>query len=243
MGTNATDTSKLFGLGAGNISCFAQEFSMSGEYAIDDASGMCDGENVNVMGKQAVATLSANGRYEDGTGEIAASARGRLAATDNEPVAILPLGAGAGLPFIGQSGLTTSVEVESPADAISTISIEGVSDVGLDLGYQLGDWDTAVTVDGDTANLNGGSPSAAGGAGYLFVTDLTGLDSVDVLIETSANGTTGWATAGTFAQVTATDSGERIELTDSLLQYARASIDVAGTGSAKIAIGFCRNNA
>lgn len=243
MGTNATDTSKLFGLGAGHISCFAQEFSMQGEYAIDDSSGMCDEQNVNVMGKQAVATLSASGRYEDGASEIATAARARLAATDNEPVAILPLGAGTGLPFVGQSGLTTSVEVESPADGISTISIEGASDVGIDLGYQLNDWDTPVTVDGDTANLDGGAASTVGGAGYLFVTDLTGLDSVDVFIETSANGTTGWATAGTFTQVTATDSGERIELTDSLLQYARAHINVAGTGSAKIAIGMCRNNA
>lgn len=243
MGTNATDTSKLFGLGAGDITCFAQEFSMSGEYAIDDASGMCDEENVNVMGKQAVATLSANGRYEDGAAEIATTARARLASTDNEPVAIAPLGIGAGLPLVGQSGLTTSVEVESPADGLTTISIEGVSDVGLDLGYQLGDYDTAYTTDVDTANLNNGAASASGGAGYLFVTDLTGLDSVDVLIETSANGSTGWATAGTFTQVTATDSGERIELADSLLQYARASIDVAGTGSAKILVGISRNNA
>lgn len=243
MGTNATDTSKLFGLGAGNISCFAQEFSMSGEYAIDDASGMCDEENVNMMGKQAVATLSANGRYEDGAGEIAATARTRLAATDNEPVAILPLGAGAGLPFIGQSGLTTSVEVESPADGLTTISIEGVSDVGLDLGYQLGDWDAATTVDGDTANLDGGAASAAGGAAYLFITDLTGFSAVDVLIEDSADGSTGWATIGTFTQVTSTDSGERIEIDGTIKQYVRADINVTGAGSAKIAIGICRNNA
>lgn len=243
MGTNATDTSKLFGLGAGHISCFAQEFSMSGEYAIDDASGMCDDENVNVMGKQAVATLSASGRYEDGAGEIAASARTRLAATDNEPTAILPLGAGHGLPLIGQSGLTTSVEVESPADGLTTISIEGVSDVGLDLGYQLGDWDTATTVDGNTSNLDGGALSASGGAAYLFITSLAGLTSVDVEIEDSDNGSTGWATIGTFTQVTATDSGERIEITGNIKRYTRATIDVAGTGSAKIVIGLSRNNA
>ena len=242
MGTNATQTSKLFGLGAGHISCFAQEFSMSGEYAIDDASGMCDGENVNVMGKQAVATLSANGRYEDGAGEIATAARTRLAATDNEPVAILPLGAGHGLPLVGQSGLTTSVEVESPADGLSTISIEGVSDVGLDLGFQLGDWDTATTMDGTTANLNAGAATSDGGAAYLFVTDLTGLDSVDVEIEDSADGSTGWATIATFTQVDATDSGERLTIAGTIKQYTRATIDVAGTGSAKIAIGIARNN-
>jgi hypothetical protein len=243
MGTNATDTSKLFGLGAGNISCFAQEFSMSGEYAIDDASGMCDGENVNVMGKQAVATLSANGRYEDGAGEIATAARERLAATDNEPVAILPLGAGHGLPFVGQSGLTTSVEVESPADGLSTISIEGMSDVGLDLGYQLGDWDAATTGDGDTAVLDGGAASASGGAAYLFITDFTGITAADVIIEDSADGSTGWATIATFTQVTATDSGERVEITGTIRQHTRASTDVTGTGSAKLAIGICRNNA
>ena len=243
MGTNATDTSKLFGLGAGHISCFAQEFSMSGEYAIDDASGMCDGENVNVMGKQAVATLSANGRYEDGAGEIATTARTRLTATDNEPTCILPLGAGHGLPLVGQSGLTTSVEVESPADGLTTISIEGVSDVGLDLAYQLGDWDTATTADGDTANLNGGAQTTDGGAAYLFVTDLTGLDSVDVIIEDSADGSTGWATIGTFTQVTTDNAAERIELAATIKQYTRASIDVAGTGSAKILVGMSRHNA
>lgn len=243
MGTNATDTSKLFGLGAGHISCFAQDFSMSGEYAIDDASGMCDEQNVNVMGKQAVATLSASGRYEDGAAEIATAARTRLAATDNEPVAILPLGAGHGLPLVGQSGLTTSVEVESPADGLTTISIEGVSDVGLDLGYQLGDWDTPVSADEDTSNLDGGAASTEGGAGYLFITDLTGLDAVDVIIEDSVDGSNGWATICTFTQVTATDSGERIEISGNIKQFTRASIDVTGTGSAKIACGISRNNA
>lgn len=243
MGTNATDTSKLFGLGAGHISCFAQEFSMSGEYAIDDASGMCDTQNVNMMGKQAVATLSANGRYEDGAAEIATSARTRLAATDNEPVAILPIGAGHGLPFVGQSGLTTSVEVESPADGLTTISIEGASDVGLDLGYQLGSWGTATTVDGNSANLDGVAASTAGGAAYLFLTTLTGITAVDVTIEDSVDGSTGWATIATFTQVTATDSGERVEIAGTIKRYTRAVINVTGTGSAKLAIGLCRNNA
>lgn len=243
MGTNATDTSKLFGLGAGNITCFAQEFSMSGEYAIDDASGICDTENVNTMGKQAVATLSANGRYEDGDGEIAVTARARLASTDNEPVAIAPLGIGHGLPLVGQSGLTTSVEVESPADGLTTIAIEGASDVGLDLGHQLGDWDTAFTVDGQTAVHDGGAASAEGGAAYLFVTDLTGITAVDVEIEDSTDGSTGWATIGTFAQVTATDTGLRIELPDDIKQHVRANIDVTGDGSVKVLVGYSRNNA
>jgi len=243
MGTNATSTSNLFGLGAGHISCFAQEFSMSGEYAIDDASGMCDRENVNVMGKQAVATLSANGRYEDGSGEIATAARARLAATDNEPCALLPIGAGHGLPFVGQSGLTTSVEVESPADGLTTISIEGASDVGLDLGYQLGDWNTATTVDGTTSNLDGGAASTDGGAAYLFLTELTGITAVDVEIEDSADGSTGWATIATFTSVTASDSGERLVIPGTIKRHTRANIDVTGTGSAKLAIGLCRNNA
>lgn len=242
MGTNATQTSKLFGLGAGHISCFASEFSMSGEYAIDDASGMCDGENVNVMGKQAVATLSASGRYEDGTGEIAEAARARLAATDNEPTAILPLGAGAGLPLVGQSGLTTSVEVESPADGLTTIAIEGVSDVGLDLGFQMGDWDTPTTVDGNTGNLDGGAASSEGGAAYLFVTSLTGLTAVDVTIEDSADGSTGWATIATFAQVTVTDRGQRVAIAGAIRRYTRAVYNVTGSGSAKIACGISRNN-
>jgi hypothetical protein len=142
-----------------------------------------------------------------------------------------------------ESGLTTSVEVESPADGLTTIAIEGVSDVGLDLGFQLGDWDTPTTADGETANLDGGAASSDGGAAYLFITDLTGITAVDVEIEDSADGSTGWATIGTFTQVTATDSGERIELTSTVRQYTRSTIDVTGSGSAKIACGVSRHNA
>lgn len=243
MGTNATQTSKLYGLGAGDITCFAQDFSMSGEYAIDDASAMCDGENVNVMGKQNVATLSASGRYEDGSGSIAETARTRLASKTNEPAAMLPLGIGHGLPLVGEHGLTTSVEVESPADGLTTIAIEGASDVGIDLGYQIGNASTAVTIDVDTAALNGGAASTEGGAAYLFITGLTGLTGVAVEIEDSADGSTGWATIGTFATVTADNKGQRIQIAGSIKQYVRASIDVTGTGSCKVLVGLSRNNA
>lgn len=243
MGQNATMTSKLFGLGAGQITCFAQEFSMSGEYSTDDASSICDIENVNVLGKQAVATLSANGRYEDGAGEIAEAADARLKSRENETVAMLPLGAGAGLPLMGQHGLTTSVEVESPADGLTTISIEGVSDVGLDIGYQLGDYMTPVTGDMDTAVLDGGAASSEGGAAYLFITDLAGITAVDVVIEDSADGSTGWATIATFPQVTVDDTGLRVSISGAIRQHVRASIDVTGTGSCHVLAGICRNNA
>lgn len=242
MGTNATETSKLFGLGAGQITCFAQDFSMSGEYATDDASGMCDGDNVNVLGKQGVATLSASGRYEDGAGEIAEAAENRLKSKTNEPAAMLPIGAGHGLPFIGEHGLLSSSEVESPADALTTISIEGVSDVGIELGYQLGDYLTAVTADGDTAAHDYGAPTTDGGAAYLFVTDLAGITAVDVVIEDSADGSTGWATIGTFAQVTADDTGLRIPISGSIKQHVRASINVTGTGSCHILVAIVRHH-
>lgn len=243
MGTNATSTSKLYGLGAGDITCFASEFSMSGEYAIDDASSICDGENVNVMGKQNVAEFSANGRYDDAAGNIAIAARTQLASRSNETVAMLPLGIGAGLPLVGQHGLTTSVNVESPADGLTTIDISGVSDVGLDLAYQLGDASTAVTIDGETAALDGGAASSEGGAAYLFITGLTGLTAVDVTIEDSSNGSSGWAVIGTFPQVTTDKKGLRVDISGAIKQYTRAKIDVTGTGSVNVLVGISRNNA
>lgn len=242
MGTNATNTSRLFGMGGGNISCFANEYSMSGEYAIDDASGMCDEENVNVQGKQAVATLSASGRYEDGVNEIGIAARAALKDSDNKPAVMLPIGAAHGLPAVCQSGLTTSVSVESPADGLTTIAIEGVSDVGLELGHQIGDYKTAVTTDGDSSVLDGGAASANGGSAYLIVTDLVGLSAVDVTIEDSADGSTGWATIGTFAQVTATDNAQRIAIGGNIKQYVRAVYDVTGSGSANVMVALTRNN-
>ena len=243
MGTVSTDTSKLIGMGAGNITCFASEFSMSGEYAIDDASGMCDAQNQNVMGKQAVATVSASGRYEDGTGEIAETASARLESDENEVVIMLPLGIGAGLPAVCQHGLTTQAEVESPADGLTTIGIEGASDVGLDLGFQVGTYSTAITVDGNSANLDGGAASTNGGAAYLAITDLTGITAVDVTIEDSADGSTGWAVIGTFAQMTTTNDAARIEIAGTIKRYTRAVYNVTGSGSVKALVGLARYNA
>lgn len=242
MGTVATDTSKLIGMGAGNISCFANEFSMSGEYAIDDASGMCDTQNQNVMGKQGVATVSASGRYEDGSGSIAVTANTRLESDENEVVIMLPLGIGHGLPAMCEHGLTTMAEVESPADGLTTIGIEGASDVGLDLGFQLGVYSTAITADGQSADLDMDAASTSGGAAYVIVTDLTGLTAVDVTIEDSADGSTGWATIATLPQITADNQAERVEISGAVKRYLRAVYNVTGTGSAKILAGFARYN-
>lgn len=248
MGTVATDTAKLFGIGAGNISCFASEFSMSGEYAIDDASGMCDTQNQNVMGKQAVASVSANGRYEDGTGEVAQNANTSLETKTNEPILLAPLGIGAGLPLMCEHGLTTQVEVESPADGLTTIAIEGVSDVGLDLGFQIGDYDTAVTATGVSAAmdgtpvLGGALTSPDGGAAYLQVTDLTGITSVTTIIEDSADGLTGWATVASFTTVTTSKKAQRVAIPGVIKKFTRASHTVVGAGSAKVLAGISRNN-
>lgn len=248
MGTVATDTSKLIGMGAGSITCFASEFSMSGEYAIDDASGMCDTQNQNVMGKQGVATVSASGRYEDGTGEIAQSANTSLETKTNEPIIMLPLGVGHGLPAMCEHGLTTSVEVESPADSLTTIAIEGASDVGLELGFQLGNRDTPITATGatpvlaGTPVLGGTSTSPAGGAAYVAVTDLTGITGITVVVEDSTDGTTGWATVATFPVITADDTTLRVAIPGAIKEHVRASYTVAGTGSAKLLVGLSRNN-
>lgn len=248
MGTVATDTSKLIGMGAGNITCFASEFSMSGEYAIDDASGMCDTENQNVMGKQGVASVSANGRYEDGTGEIAVNANTALSTKTNEPIIMLPLGVGAGLPAMCEHGLTTQVEVESPADGLTTIAIEGASDVGLELGFQVGERDTAITATGNspvlagTPVMGGDATSPDGGAAYLAVTDFTGLTSIVVIVEDSTDGLTGWATVATFPIVTTDKKAQRVEIPGVIKEHVRFSHTVVGTGSAKLLRALSRNN-
>src|SRR5690606_18266378 len=90
---------------------------------------------------------------------------------------------------------------------------------------------------------DGGAATSDGGAAYLFVTDLAGITAVDVVIEDSADGSTGWATIATFAQVTADNAGQRVEITGAIKQHTRASIDVTGTGSAKILAGSAPSTA
>ena len=68
----------------------------------------------------------------------------------------------------------------------------------------------------------GAAPTTAGIRAYLQVLGVSGLTTVTVAIQDSADGSTGWATILTFAAVTAARSVERKTATGTVRRYLRA---------------------
>src|SRR6478752_4262759 len=98
----------------------------------------------------------------------------------------------------------------------------------------------AVTADGSGSNLDGGAATTTGAVAHLHVFSVSSADSVIVTIEDSANGSSGWATIGTFASKSAAGA-ERITIAGTVRRYVRATFDVTGTSvSINLAVAFAR---
>jgi hypothetical protein len=88
----------------------------------------------------------------------------------------------------------------------------------------------ATGTSSNTSALNNGAASANGGVGHLHVSANSGsTPTLDVIIEDSPDGSTGWATIATFSQVTTTDQALRVEITGTVKQYIRAAWTIGGT--------------
>jgi hypothetical protein len=87
----------------------------------------------------------------------------------------------------------------------------------------------AETADGNGAAVDQGAQTTTGGIAHLHVTGMSASDSIVVTIEDSANGSTGWATVGTFASKAAVGA-ERIVIPGTIKRYVRAVWDVTGAG-------------
>mgnify|MGYP001564869925 CR=1 FL=1 len=90
------------------------------------------------------------------------------------------------------------------------------------------------------AAQDNGASSANGGVGFLQVPDITGITALDVVIQDSADGSTGWATILTFASVTADRAKERVAITGTVRRFTRYVATFTGAGSAQFHVGFGR---
>lgn len=105
---------------------------------------------------------------------------------------------------------------------------------------------SAETADGDTESspVDNSASSAAGGAGYLQVTDLTlgGYTSVTVTLRDSSDDIT-YADLGSFTAVTAAPDAERIVVAGTVERYLAVAWAFNGTGaspSVTFMAGFAR---
>lgn len=136
--------------------------------------------------------------------------------------------------YAAQVGMT------STASGTVDASVNGQPDGPADAGYSLEDF-TAMTetTNGTARDLM--ASSANGGVAHLHVSAFSGLTSNDVTIEHSANGTSGWATVGTFTQVTGVTSQRLVIAAGTTVnRYLRVVDTIVGTGSCTRAVSFAR---
>jgi hypothetical protein len=123
---------------------------------------------------------------------------------------------------------TSSYAEGSPVgDAVSVawdVLTDGVVGFG-DVIYLKASSDVDVT--GTAVNMV--AQTTTGAIAHLHLFSISAGEVVDVTIEDSANGTTGWATIGTFAQKAVAGS-ERIVIAGTVKQYVRVVADVTDNG-------------
>lgn len=103
--------------------------------------------------------------------------------------------------------------------------------------------DTTITATTTFATVNNGAATTAGGAAYLQVLTPTTTDSYAVVVQDSADGSTGWATIATFAANAQTRTSERQAIAGTIRQYLRVVATRTGAGAQnfKLAVVLARN--
>lgn len=147
-----------------------------------------------------------------------------------------------GQPFIGYSGVYKGsyevlAETEKLTKANTKFLFNGAFDDGLIL-LPL----AARTVDTNGTSINNSAGTTNGGAGYVQCTAFSGFSGVVVTIEHSTNNSV-WATLITFTTIASAPTAERVALAagTTVNQYVRAVVDVTGSGSITVFVGFKRN--
>lgn len=142
--------------------------------------------------------------------------------------------------FVGFQGLTqveygviSALGKLTKADAAYQVS--GRIDEGVILQTHV-----QQTIDWTNAGVDNAASSAFGGAAYLSVSQFAGLTGFVGYIEDSADGSTGWAVIGTFANVTAAPAAQRITIAGTIRRWTRFRGDVTGSGTITPYVGLTR---
>lgn len=223
-------------LGALNLSCEARDVSVDQSVNTLDVSTLCDTSRSYIPGRLD-STFSASGPLDVST--TAGDPYDQLGdwVGTNLPLTYAPRGLTALREAMLMDALNISIGVTSPSgDAVGySVSAQGT---GFDFGYVLEDL-TAITADGNGTARDLTAQSTNGAVAHLHVTAFSGLTNNVVTIEDSADGSTGWATIGTFTTVTGLTS-QRLAIAGTVKRYVRVVDNVTGTGSCTRSVALAR---
>jgi hypothetical protein len=135
------------------------------------------------------------------------------------------------------SGITTSYGESAPVGGIVglTWSLMANAAAGVKRGRILKPM-AAITADANGTSVDGGSQTTTGALAQVHCSAVSSGDVVDVTIEDSATGSSGWATIGTFTQITAA-SAQRIVIAGTVKRYTRAVWDETDNGDPSLTFG------
>lgn len=138
------------------------------------------------------------------------------------------------------SARETKYSVTAPHDQLVSAMAEMQAIGGLRYGDILLAL-AARTVSGVSAVFDGGAASTLGAVLHLHCLLASAADTLDVIVEDSADGASGWATIAAFAQVTA-KSAERLLIAGNVRRHLRVTYTIAGTGpSFTFLVALARN--
>lgn len=218
-------------LGPIDLSCEVRQADMSDSVETIDVSTLCDTSKTFIPGKEQ-SSASFGGPLDvdastDAPFDVYSTFKGEQMALTYAPSGVAD-GAEAFLMKAMETEFSTTAGESGSVDFSLSTQTNGATDAGKVL-----DTDT-YTADGNGAAVDLGA-AGSGGAATLHVTAFSGFSSVQVTIEDSANGSTGWATVGTFTLATGVTS-EKITWTGSTERYLRTDVDVSGSGSTTVTV-------
>lgn len=223
-----------------NLSCEARSVNFAANVDTYDVSTICDESKVFITGED-TSTFSADGPLDvDSSTNEPYDVLTSFKASTAKPITYAPSGLSTGSETVLLDALETNYGTSASTGSTVDFSLSAITTGDTDFGESLEDL-TAVTADGNGTARDLTAASSNGGVAHLHVTAFTGLTSNDITIEQSADGSTGWTTLVTFAQVTGVTS-ERVVVAagTSVARYLRVVDDVTGSGSCTRQVSFAR---
>lgn len=210
------------------------------EHITEPTDGLGDSNQEHTPVGVSQETFSQTGAFfDDATNGIHIALRGNSGS--NRIVCWTFEGNTLGQPFTGAAGLLKTKyevlnEVGGLTKANATYLIDGSVDDGAILQVHQ-----QQTVDWTNTSVDNGASSANGGAGYLQVSQFSGITGFLGFIESSTDNLDWSTTLVSFTNVTAALTAQRIAVVGTIPRYLRFRGDVTGTGTITLMAGFARS--
>ena len=228
-------------VGKTRLSARARSFAPSIGFEVhDDTSFEDDGVMVYYRGRRLGPQMTVQARFDDSTasGSFWSELTGHHTNDSLVPIIAAPAGYGAGQPAwlaeALQSTFGISTSHDSPVDMNLTFDTTGFPG----FGELLTGLDTVTSTSNGSA-VDGDAASSDGGVAHLFADTVSGVSpTLDVTVEHSVDGSTGWDTLATAT------AAERVVVAagTTVRRHLRAAYTVGGSSpSFAVAVAFARS--